>query len=161
MNFRRLARVALCALALGASAEAATTPNSFVTPQTPNRGYYAFVAATPVNTPETVYTAGANGARCFGAVGINNDTVSHNIYLELFSGSNQFYSDGVTIPANAGGPGIAPQPMMGPTITPGLPVDQYGNQYLQLAAGDKVAAGYNSVMSGSSVAVIYIMCSDY
>jgi hypothetical protein len=161
MNFRPLARVALCALALGASAEASTTPNSFVTPQTPNRGFFAFLAATAVNSPNLVYTAGANGARCFGAVGINNDSVSHNIYLQLFSASSQYYSDGVTIPAGAGGPGVPPQPMMGPTVTPGLPVDQYGNQYLQLAAGDKVTAGYNNVMGGTSVAVIYIMCSDY
>src|ERR1700727_2044141 len=55
-------------------AHAATTPNSVVTAQTPNRGVVQFLQGTDsAGTYKTLYTAGANGSKCNAMWSTNND----------------------------------------------------------------------------------------
>jgi hypothetical protein len=139
----------------------ATTPNSFVTPQTPNRGYYAFSSSSAQNTWEVVYTAGSNGSRCYSMTATDNDpNYGHQISWRIYNGTNIITSYTVNIPQNLGYLGAA-QPLITPAITTGLPVDQYGNQYIQLVSGDTIQVAYNGSL-GSGVGIfIYAICSDY
>lgn len=155
------------ALALTASAAlAATTPNSFVTPQTPNRGFVALTSASGLNSFQTLYTAGVNGSRCYSITATSTDTVGHNVTLQLLQAGNVMFQETVAVGIAAGQPPVAGGgpvvPLLTPSVTTGLPVDQYGNQYLQLISGDtiKVADSYAAISSGEIVN-IYAICSDY
>lgn len=65
--FKKLILSLTLALLLMAPAHAATTPNSIITVQTPNRGIVQFLQGTDTaGTYKTIYTAGANGSKMTG-----------------------------------------------------------------------------------------------
>lgn len=154
--------VCVCLLAL-APAFGTTTPNSFVTPQTPNRGIANFVQGS--DSPgvyKVLYTAGANGSRCYAAWVANLDGVARQALLTLFSGSTPVGGVVIaTVPVAGNTVGAPVQPLMTPTLWPGLPVDQYGNSYIQLVSGDTLKAAFNPSLSTSATMTFYVSCSDF
>ena len=157
----------LAALLLGAqSALAAVSPNSFVTTQTPNRGYVGLTSSSSLNAYSTLYTAGANGSRCYSISATSTDSVAHNVAVQVQNSGNIVYHLSVAVgiaagspPISGGGPAV---PILTSTVSTGLPVDQYGNQYLQLASGDSLTAALTyTAISASQVVDIYAVCSDY
>jgi hypothetical protein len=154
-------RIVLLSLVAGPAA-AATTPNSFVTPQTPNRGVVQFLQGTDsAGTYKTLYTAGSSGSRCYGIWSTNNDgSATHLITVQIVNGGVKYGGVAVTTVQTAGfANGVTPQNLL--TLWPGLPVDQYGNNYLQLVSGDTLQATFATALTTSELINIVASCSDF
>lgn len=138
---------------------AAPTANSFVTPQTPNLGLTQFVQGTDVaGTFKTLYTAGANGSRCYGMWMANDDnTTTHAVQVEINRGAFVYIFQSVTTVQQASYASGA-QSLM---TWSGLPVDQYGNSYIQLAASDIIKVTFLTALGVASQINVGISCSDY
>ena len=146
------------------AAYAAVTANSFVTPQTPNEGKVQFLQGTDTaGVYKTLYTAGANGSRCYAMWSTNNDgSVTHLLTVQIVNSSVKYGGTSVTTVLSAGFIGTAPaQNLMAPSVWPGLPVDQYGNQYIQLVSGDTLQATFASALTTSDLINIVVSCSDF
>jgi hypothetical protein len=151
-------------LAAIGSVQAATTPNSIITPQIINRGVVQFLQGTDsAGTYKTLYTSGSNGSRCYAMVMNNNDaTTTHLITVQIVNATVKYGGTALTTVLSAGFVnGTAPQPIMNPTNWPGLPVDQYGNSYIELVSGDTIQATFGTTLTTSDVINLYTSCSDF
>ena len=159
-------RIGLVAAALLASsvAEAATTPNSTVSPQTPNRGIVQFLQGTDAaGTYKTLYTAGANGSRCYGMWMTSNDPASHLVTVQIVNTAVKY--GGTAVATGTTSPGFAsgapPINLMTPTNWPGLAIDQYGNPFIQVISGDTIQATFATALTASDLVNIVAACSDF
>ena len=103
-------------------ANAATTPNSFVSPQTPNRGIVQFLQGTDnAGTYKTLYTAGANGSRCYGMLMNSNDTsTTHLVTVQIVNSAVKYGGVASTVGLSAGfANGSTAQPLMSSSVWPG------------------------------------------
>jgi hypothetical protein len=159
---RFLAAVSVVALALS-PAFGAGTPNSFVTPQTPNRGIAQFTSSSSAGTYVTLYTAGTNGSRCYGLWATSNDATSHLVTVQLVNSATKY--GGVAIATGTTTPGFASGApslnLMAAANWPGLPVDQYGNPYLQMISGDTLQATFATAITATDVVNLVASCSDF
>jgi hypothetical protein len=165
--------LALAAALLWCStALAATTPNSIVAPQTPNRGILQFLAGSDsAGTYKTLYTAGANGSICNGIVLTSNDPASHLVTLQLVSSAVKYggtaLNSGTTLPGFANAvPPINVMSQSNPAasvvgIWPGLPLDQNGNPYITLNSGDTLQATFATTLTTSDFVNLIAFCQDY
>lgn len=147
-----------------APVQAAVTANSFVAPQTPNRGVVQFLqGADTAGTYKTLYTAGANGSRCYGMWATNNDaSVLHLITVQVVSSTVKYGGVALQSINNAGFATATPaQNLMSSTNWPGLPVDALGNPYLQLISGDTIQATFGTALTSSDVINIQVTCADF
>lgn len=159
----RLAGI-IAAFLLATVANAAVTPNSFVTPQTPNRGLVQFLQGTDSpGTYKTVYTAGANGSRCYTISVSNNDgSATHLINFRLSDGVTQYGGAQITTTSGAGFSSAGGSPQDGIQAFGGtLPKDAYGNQYIQLKSGDLLQATFATALTASTAIWVYVVCSDF
>lgn len=145
-------------------ASAATTANSFITAQQIKSGNLSFTASSPsAGTFVTIYTGGPNGSRCFAFVATSTDSSGHNIQWAIYpqSATSPTFSSAVSLIATQGL--LTPtQPLIAPNITPGLPVDQYGNQYIQLNPLDTIQVSWNTNTITNPLDIgIHIECSDF
>jgi hypothetical protein len=149
----------------GVSASAGTTPNSYITPQVPNRGLVQFFQGTDAQgTLKTLYTSGANGSRCYGGWVTSTDSVPHPVYIRLINGDIDFGGAAFVIGPTAGvAPGAPPLAWMTQNLWgQGIPIDEYGNPYIQLIPGDSLKAVYTgSFTSGNAAISVYAACSDF
>ena len=146
------------------SADAAVTANSLVSPQTPNRGIVQFLQGTDVaGTYKTVYTAGSNGSRCNALWLTTSDgTATHLMNIQVVNSAVKYGGTAVTTTLGAGFlTGIPPINIMSPTNWPGLPLDQYGNPYLQLISGDTLQVTYTTALTSTTVINLVASCSDF
>lgn len=164
---RNLARVLLLATALALPAQlgdAAVTANSIVTAQTPSRGIVQFLQGTDsAGTYKTLYTAGANGSRCFGMWTTNNDgSATHLVTVQVVNTSVKYGGVALTTVSNAGFANATPaQNLMSSTNWPGLPVDNAGNPYIALNNGDTIQATFATALTSSDLINIMAVCADY
>lgn len=150
------------ALALGAgivlTLGGLTTPNSIITPQTPNRGLVRFLMGTDSpGTYKTLYTAGANGSRCYGIWSSSTDAVAHPVQLGIFNSGVEYFGVGFTSASYAAQ--ITTINVM--TGWVGLPVDQYGNPYIQMVSGDTLQATFSTAGTATASVYLYASCSDF
>jgi hypothetical protein len=161
--FLRAAIIGLWLL-FGAAAQAATTANSIVTPQTPNRGILQFTHSSTAGTYGTLYTAGSNGSKCYAVTSSNTDGTTHLLTLGLFNGGTQYSQVSVTSVANAGNANAtAPQNLLSTAIwaNGGLPQDSEGNYYFLLASGDTLQATFATTITASDFVNFYAICVDF
>lgn len=146
-------------------AYSATTPNSFVTPQTPKVGATRFVQGT--DTPgiyKTIYTGQTNGSKCFALLLNHNDqSATHLVTMRISSNSVDYdISTYTTVtgsaPANTFG---TPVNLFSPTIWPGLPVDSQGNAYIYLQNGDALQATFATALTATNQINIVAYCGDF
>jgi hypothetical protein len=158
---RKILAVACLVCLLALSADAATTPNSIITAQTPNRGLTQFLQGTDAaGTYKTLYTAGANGSKCNAVWGTTNDgTVTHVITLQILNGGHFYGGNAVTLALSAGFNGTnAPSQ----TIMPmGLPNDSDNNPYIQLISGDTLAVTFATALTAGTLINVVASCADY
>ena len=144
--------------------DAAVTPNSFVSAQTPTRGIVQFLQGTDVaGTYKTLYTAGSNGSRC-NAIWLTHDdqTNTHLINVQIVSSSVKYGGPQYTTVVSGGaGLFITPINLMTAAIWPGLPTDSDGNPYVQLASGDTLQATFATALVTSGVINIVVSCADF
>lgn len=141
----------------------ATTPNSVITPQTPSRGLVRFVGTTDTTLSlKPLYTAGANGSKVVGIVGVNAGATAHNVTLMIVNGGSNYQQNTVILAAQAGNNGtITPVSFTAPSIWPGLPVDSNGNAYLELNSGDTLEAEYATAQATTETISLYCVAADY
>lgn len=152
------------ALLFAAAGHAATTPNSVITPQTPNRGIVQFLQGTDsAGTYKTLYTGGANGSKCVGMWSTNNDaSATHLITVQIVNAAVKYGGMAVTSVVNAGFANAAPaQALMTATVWPGLPIDNNGNPFVILASGDTIQATFATALTSTDVLNINAVCTDY
>jgi len=163
MKMRFLAALgALCAF--GGAAFAAPTGNNVITAQTPNRGIVQFLQGTDsAGTYKTLYTAGANGSKCFGMITNNNDaSATHLVTVQIVNATVKYGGVALTSVESAGyANATAPQAMMTAALWPGLPVDSDGNPYLMLASGDTLQATFATNLTSTDLLNIVVTCSDF
>jgi hypothetical protein len=154
--------IALVFVLISTQAFAATTPNSFVTPQAPNRGGVRFVQGIDAPlTFKTLYTAGANGSRCYAVLSTNNDSATHPLVLAIFNSGNPFILAQVTTAALAGQTAGVPPTNLIAAFAGALPVDQNGNSFIQLISGDTLQLEYATSLTASTNITGIAFCSDF
>lgn len=159
---RKLALASLLLCSTSLASLAATTPNTFVAPQTPTRGIVQFLQGTDTpGTYKTLYTANANGSRCYGMWMTSNDPASHLVTVQIVNGGIRYgglaASTGTTLPGFADG--VAAINLL--PKWPGLPLDQNGNPYIQLVSGDTIQATFATALTASDVVNVAASCSDF
>jgi hypothetical protein len=145
-------------------ARAAVTANNFVTPQTPNRGIVQFLQGTDsAGTYKTLYTAGANGSRCYGMWSTNNDaSATHLLTVQIVNSAVKYGGMAITSVESAGFvSGTPAQNLLAAANWPGLPVDEYGNPYVQLITGDTIQATFATSITSTDLINIVTSCSDF
>jgi hypothetical protein len=141
----------------------ALTPNSVVSPQTPSRGLVRFVGTTDgTATLKALYTAGTNGSKVLGIVGVNAGATAHNVTLMIVNGGTNYQGNVVNLGTQAGNNGtVTPVALMSASVWPGLPVDSNGNPYLELNSGDTLEAEYATAQATTETISLYCVAQDY
>ena len=145
-------------------AHAATTPNSVVTAQTPNRGVVQFLQGTDsAGTYKTLYTAGANGSKCNAMWSTNNDaSATHLLTVQIVNTSVKYGGAAITSVESAGfANGTPAQNLMASGNWPGLPLDSDGNPFLQLISGDTIQAAFATNLTSTDLINIVVSCADF
>lgn len=164
MQIKKLGLVAALFLMLFGSAEAATTANSVITAQTPNRGIVQFLQGTDsAATYKTLYTASANGSKIVGLFTNNNDaSATHLVTCQIVNGGVKYGGIAITSVVNAGFANSTPaQNMLSPTTWPGLPLDSDGNPYLYLVSGDTLQCTFATSLTASDWVDVIAVAADF
>lgn len=151
-------------LLVSGMANAAVTPNSVITAQTPNRGIVQFLQGTDsAGTYKTLYTAGSNGSVCKAMWTTNNDgSAAHLLTVQIVNGGVFYGGVALTTVNNAGFANATPaQNLMANTVWVGLPTDSQGNPYLLLKSGDTIQATFATALTASTLINIYASCADF
>jgi len=140
----------------------AVTPNSIVTPQTPNRGVLQMSTASTAGQFYTLYTgettAGA-ASKVFGMFATNSNTLAATVSVAIVNGGVRYQAAAVTLAASAGfAVGVAPVNVMSAVNWPGLPLDNDGNPYFVAINGDTVQASIASTVSLGAGLVVNLYC---
>ena len=146
------------------AADAATTGNNLISPQTPNRGIVQFLQGTDsAGTYKTLYTAGANGSKCYGGYETNNDaSATHLITIEVVNATVKYGGVAFTTASNDGYANTVPaKAFMSATLWPGLPTDNANNPYLMLVSGDTLQATFATALTSTDKISLVISCSDF
>jgi len=166
----RLLAGLLAAALIATPALAATTPNSVVTPQTPNEGRVQFLQGTDTaGTYKTLYTASANGSVCFGMEMTNSEaSTTHLVTIQIVNTAVKF---GGTVITTVAGSGFAAATPSAQSITSvpavagvwnTLPVDGNGNGYIQLVSGDTIQATFaTAFVTTGAVINLRVACNDF
>jgi hypothetical protein len=153
--------LACAALLVANGALAATTPNSIVTPQTPNLGLVQF-SANP-GTYLTLYTAGSNGSKCVAVYETNTDaSVTHLINVVVTRSSTKYNIVAVTTAVNDGNANGTPaKQLLSQSLVPGTPLDSDGNPFIILNSGDTLQATYATALTATDVISLVAVCEDF
>lgn len=169
---KRLLLASVAALGLLAPALATTTPNSIITAQTPTRGVVQFLQGTDTaGNYKTLYTAGANGSKCFGLWETNNDaSATHLVTVQVSSSTTGHCSPAtscyggaaVTSASNDGfANGVPAKNLMSSTNWPGLPLDGNSNPFVYLKSGDTLEATFATALTSSDWLNLTSVCVDF
>jgi hypothetical protein len=151
----------LLALLLPFAAGAATTPNTFVAPVTPQRESFQFTHSITAGTYETVYTAGSNGSVVTALIESNNDsTATHAGECGIFNSSTQ-YGTSTTLTTTSPGAATSWNNANILSTWTGLPVDQNGNPFIILVSGDTIQCAWATTVTTSQFVVVTAFGGDY
>ena len=85
----------------------------------------------------TIHTAGANGGRVYSLMMNTDDTAAVNVFLYLYDGSNVKPLGLVNVPLSSGNvAGANAVNALNQTSMPGLPIDNLGKPYIEMAANE-------------------------
>lgn len=149
---------------LSGPACAAVTPNSVVTPQTPNRGVVQFLQGTDsAGTYKTIYTGGSNGSKCIAGWETNNDgSATHLITVEVVNGGVNYGGTAFTTISNDGYANATPsKSFIAAGQWVGLPIDSDGNSFIFLANGDTLKATFATALTSAKLINLEVTCADY
>ncbi len=145
-----------------APALGAVTPNSPVTPQTPNAGTVTFTSGSSPGTYVTLYTGGANASDCFAGWVSNNDTATHLLTFQVVNSTVKYGGPTLTTTA-AGTSGTfgTPQSFMTSGVWPGLGIDLQQNPFLYLRSGDTLQVTFATSITSGDVVDVEVQCADF
>lgn len=161
---KRLIYTALLLLVC-APAFAATTPNSYITAQTPKINVVQFLQGTDsAGTYKTVYTGSANGSKIVALWMNNNDpSATHLVTCQVVRSAVFYGGVAITSVVNAGYANAAlPQNMMIPTLWPGLPLDSDGNPFIYLSsASDSIQCTFATAITATDAVNVGAVGYDF
>lgn len=155
---------ALLFLLFAFPAFAATTPNSIVTPQTPNRGVVQFLQGTDTaGVYKTLYTAGTNGSKIVGLSTNNNDgSATHLITCQIVNTAIKYGGVSLTSVESAGfASGTNGQNLLSSTLWPGGYTDANGNYALILISGDTLQCTFATALTSTDLINILVTAMDF
>lgn len=161
---KRILSLALALLFAASPVFAATTPNSVVTAQVPNRGVVQFLQGTDTaGTYKTLYTAGTNGSKISALWMSNNDaSATHLVTCQIVNTAVKYGGIALTSVVSAGfATAVPPQNMLTPAVWAGLPIDGNGNPYLTMISGDTLQCTYATTLTASDLINVNVIASDY
>lgn len=157
--------LALSLFAFVSTAEAATTPNSSVQPQTPNRGIVQFLQGTDTaGTYKTLYTGGSNGSIIKGIYATTNDaSAAHLLTCQIVNTAVKYGGVAITIPISSGfANAVPPINIMAPANWVGLPTDSDGNPFLFLAStSDTIQCTFATNLTSTDVINLVAITADF
>lgn len=142
----------------------ATTPNSVVLPQVPRIETQNFVQGTDSSgTLKAIFTPGANGSKVNSIMLTSrDDTVAHDVLLYLTRSGTDYLLGSVPVAIEAGHDGATPAANgFDATLLPGLPVDNDGQPYLLLEAGDVLKADFVTALTAGKRIDILTVGADF
>lgn len=143
---------------------AATTANSIITPQTPNRAIVQFLQGTDVaGTYKTLYTSNANGSMIKGIWETNNDgSATHLVTCQIVNGGVKYGGVAFTTVSNSGFANNTPAiNLLDQSVWPGLPVDSDGNPYILLISGDTLQCTFATALTATDVINLTAVVTDF
>ncbi len=111
----------------------------------------------------TIYTAGASGGRVYMLSAVTDDTVTVNVFLYIYRGSTVIPIGLVNVPLSSGNTNAARfnvNFLDGANIT-GLPLDNAGNRYIPLMAGDVLKCGALANLTAAKTCWVQAQGADY
>jgi hypothetical protein len=161
--FKKLGLLAAL-LFMASPAFAATTPNSIITAQTPNRGIVQFLQGTDsAGTYKTLYTGGTNGSKLVGIYMTNNDaSATHLVTCQVVNSAVKYGGASLTTVVSAGFvSGTGAQNMMSSSVWPGLPLDSDGNPFLYMVSGDTLQCTFATALTSTDVINLVAVTADF
>jgi hypothetical protein len=129
-------------------------------------GIQQFIQGTDAaETYKTLYTAPAGGTRCMSIVATSEDEVDHVVRLRITRAAVNTILAAVPVLAGAGVDGtVAQADLLSVALTPGLPDDSDGNQWIHLEESDVLAVTYLTAFGASGTAEtinVFAYCADF
>jgi len=108
-------------------------------------------------------TASSNGSRVYSLMASTDDTVTVNVFLYIYSGSTVMPVGMVNIPLSSGNTNAArfPVDLLDPTNLPGLPIDNTGKRYIELAPNAVLKCGALANLSSGKSCWVTAQGADY
>ena len=121
----------------------------------------AQILPADTTTAKTVVTAGANGTKITGLTCSSNDT-SRIVQLSLVRSAVVYILTTITVAANAGTDGTAAAVnLLNTTSTPGLPIDNDGQPYINMKSGDTLTAAVTVTVTAAKTISIAAIGADF
>lgn len=114
---------------------------------------------------QIVFTASASGSRIYSLIASTTDTAAVNLFIQIDkggTGTTYMPIAQVNVPINSGN--IASTLMvdcLNPSVAVGLPIDNVGKRYIELAANDKLVVSTVANMTAAKVCYVTAMGADY
>ena len=134
---------------------------------TPKTGVGVLSAATAgaLNSDSNgvaVFTASASGSRVYSLIASSNDTAAVNLFLYILSGATVRNIAQINVPINAGNiASTLAVDCLNPAVAVGLPIDNNGKRYIELAANDVLKVSTVANMTAGKVCVVSAQGGDY
>jgi hypothetical protein len=149
----------------------AVTPNSAVLPQTP-RAALAQIANSNGTSLVALVTGGANASKIHSIIASNTDTNAYTLQLVIniggalsggvVTGGTNYLLAAVSVPASAGN--VAATPPVGvlsATTLPGIALDNAGEPYLYLDAGNYLCIALTGTITAGKVVSALATVADF
>jgi hypothetical protein len=102
-----------------------------------------------------IYTAGTYGSRVYSLFFSTSDNTDDNIYLYILNGSTVYPIGNIHVPANSGNSAsILPVNAFDPSNCPGLPLNDTGKPYIELAPNSALKAVGNGSLTAVYVSAV-------
>jgi len=136
----------------------AATPNL---PAAPNLGLVQIVQAD-ASGQKTILTAGSNGSKVSSVFVLSDDTNARLITLSVLRSGTNYPIAVVSVPAGSGTDGAAAAVnLLGAALSPWVPVDNDGQNYLLLKNGDSLQVKSGSTVSSTKALTIGAIGADF
>lgn len=127
---------------------------------TPKLGLVQIVNADASNQ-KTILTAGSSGAKIVGVNAVSDDTSARVLTLSVLRSAVSYPISVVSVAAGSGTDGSAPATdLLKESLLP-LPVDNDGQRYLLLEAGDVLQVKSGSTVTSAKAVTVAAIAADF
>lgn len=138
-----------------------------ITPKTSSATLNAATAgALGANTnAQTVFTASASGSRVYSLIATTNDTAAVNLFIQIDkggAGTTIMPIAQVNVPISSGNiASTLAVDCLNAAVAVGMPIDNTGKRYIELAANDKLIVSTVANMTAAKQCYVTAMGADY
>ena len=139
-------------------------PTYIITPRT-SVGVLSAATAGSLNSNSngvSVFSASASGSRVYSLIASTTDTANVDLYLYVLSGATVMNFGQVNIPLRSGDVATSSSiDCLDPSVVPGLPIDNTGKRYVELASNNDLKVSTVANMTAGKVCTVMAMGGDY